>query len=111
MFLNFLSALSIHRGKIYGITEDDFERLFPFIKIPEKEPTKFLVSNENTETPKSYENTQKSKSFENNVNPKIEINVATPEEWQQLMPIVVYNASENYKPYNGKCRYRNKGAN
>lgn len=62
-------------SKIFGITEDDFERLFPYISIPEAAPTKLLASNER----KAFHN-----EYENKAPIKIEINTATPEEWQQL---------------------------
>jgi DNA uptake protein ComE-like DNA-binding protein len=68
-------------SKIYGITEDDFERLFPYIKIPEKEPNVTFASIETSAIPKSYENTAPV---------KIEINTASPEEWQQLRGIGPY---------------------
>ena len=68
-------------SKIYGISEDDFERLFPYIKIPENQETNILASIEKTERKKTDNNSQ---------NPTIEINTATPEEWQQLKGIGPY---------------------
>ncbi len=72
-------------SKIYGITEEDFERLFPYIKIAEKEPSKLFASNEIKTASENYEET---------TSLKIEINSATPEEWQQLRGIGDYFAQK-----------------
>jgi len=79
-------------SKIYGITEEDFERLFSYIKIAEKKPTKYLANNEYAEIPTSYENTKRLKVDENIISLKIKINTSSPEEWQQLYGIGPYYA-------------------
>lgn len=88
-------------SKIYGITDDDFERLFPYIKIFEKDPVNVIASNENTEIPKSYENSERVNVAKNNINLEIEINSSNPEDWQRLKGIGPYYAKKI-------CSFRDK---
>jgi len=81
-------------SKIYGITEEDFERLFPYIKIAEKEAVQYIASNDNTGIPKSYERQELIKVEKNNINLEIEINSSSPEDWQQLKGIGPYYAKK-----------------
>ncbi len=58
--------------KIYGMTGELFENLAPFIQLPEKRAE--------VPRPTSYNE----EIYERKLPPKIDINKATPEEWQQL---------------------------
>ena len=79
-------------SKIYGLSEEDFERLFPFIKITNPEPTNQLAKNE----PKVA-----AEPLESGVKFTIEINTAAPEDWQKLKGIGPYYSKKI-------CNFRDK---
>lgn len=79
-------------AKIYGLSETDFERLFPYIKIEEKQAAPLLAKLDADEVPTAYADVSPT---------KIDINAASPEVWQQLHGI---------GPYYSKhiCNFRDK---
>lgn len=79
-------------AKIYGLSETDFERLFPYIKIEEKQAAPLLASYEPAQIPVEYEATAPI---------KININTASAEEWQQLQGIGPYFSKQI-------CNFRDK---
>jgi len=65
--------------RIYGLTENDYSTLEPFIKIPKKE----FKDAKKTPTPKEYETTELI---------KIDINNSTVEDWQKLNGVGEFTA-------------------
>ena len=76
--------------KIYALEDGDYERLAPYITLPEKQFAEHEQPKQWSKGPQTYGQSEPSPKQAKSANVIIDINTATEEDWQQLRGIGPY---------------------